>query len=195
MVNCQHGIGGTLRVKPLTWGHGPNFGSPRIWVVTMQIQKFKPDLVITEKGLSDLAGHYLSKAGVIAIRRLRKADNNRIVKACRAVVVNRPDELQESDVGTRARIFEVQKIRDEFFAFKSECTDPKAYTILLKGASKVHLNGVERNLQDAMSVARNMIKIPKLVPGGGATELTISATLKQKSSSVEWIELNADGKV
>ncbi|XVE98875.1 hypothetical protein REPUB_Repub03eG0146700 [Reevesia pubescens] len=86
-------------------------------------------------------------AGVGAIRRVRKTDNNRIAKASEAVIVNRPDELLESDVGTGAGLFE-----------------------------------------DAMSVARNIIKNPKLVPGGGATELTVSATLKQKSSSVEGIE-------
>lgn len=153
-----------------------------------QILKFKPDLVITEKGLSDLACHYLSKAGVSAIRRLRKTDNNRIAKACGAVIVNRPDELQESDVGTGAGLFEVKKIGDEFFAFIVDCKDPKACTILLRGASKDLLNEVERNLQDAMCVARNILKFPKLVPGGGATELTISATLKQKSSSIEGIE-------
>ncbi|KAF3617085.1 T-complex protein 1 subunit gamma [Capsicum annuum] len=153
-----------------------------------QILKFKPDVVITEKGLSDLACHYLSKAGVSAIRRLRKPDNNRIAKACGAVIVNRPDELQESDVGTGAGLFEVKKIGDEFFTFIVDCKDPKACTILLRGASKDLLNEVERNLQDAMSVARNIIKCPKLVPGGGGTELTVSAMLKQKSSSVEGIE-------
>ncbi|KAK7380168.1 hypothetical protein VNO78_32638 [Psophocarpus tetragonolobus] len=154
----------------------------------MQILKFKPDLVITEKGLSDLACHYFSKHGVSAIRRLRKTDNNRIAKACGAVIVNRPDELQESDVGTGAGLFEVKKIGDEYFAFIVDCKDPKACTILLRGASKDLLNEVERNLQDAMSVARNIIKNPKLVPGGGATELTVSAALKQKSSSIEGIE-------
>ncbi|KAG6737207.1 hypothetical protein POPTR_018G138200v4 [Populus trichocarpa] len=153
-----------------------------------QILKLKPDLVITEKGLSDLACHYLSKAGVSAIRRLRKTDNNRIAKACGATVVNRPDELQESDVGTGAGLFEVKKIGDEFFAFIVDCKDPKACTVLLRGASKDLLNEVERNLQDAMSVARNILKNPKLLPGGGATELTVSAALKQKSSSIEGIE-------
>ncbi|KAF8026378.1 hypothetical protein BT93_F2999 [Corymbia citriodora subsp. variegata] len=156
--------------------------------ICMQILKFKPDLVITEKGLGDLACHYFSKAGVSAIRRLRKTDNNRIAKACGATIVNRPDELQESDVGTGAGLFEVKKIGDEFFAFIVDCKDPKACTVLLRGASKDLLNEVERNLQDAMSVARNIIKNPKLLPGGGATELTVSAMLKQKSSSIEGIE-------
>ncbi|XP_024019834.1 T-complex protein 1 subunit gamma-like [Morus notabilis] len=104
-----------------------------------QIIKFKPDLVITEKGLSDLACHYMSKAGISAIRRLRKTDNNRIAKACGAVIVNRPDELQESDVGTGAGLFEVKKIGDEFFTFIVDCKDPKACTVLLRGASKISL--------------------------------------------------------
>jgi T-complex protein 1 subunit gamma len=112
-----------------------------------QIVMFKPDLVITEKGLSDLACHYLCKHGISAIRRLRKTDNNRIAKACGAVIVNRPDELQESDVGTGAGLFEVKKIGDEFFGFIVDCEDPKACTVLLRGASKDLLNEVERNLQ------------------------------------------------
>lgn len=112
-----------------------------------QILKFKPDLVVTEKGLSDLACHYLSKAGVSAIRRLRKTDNNRIAKASGAVIVNRPDELQESDVGVGAGLFEVRKIGDEFFTFIVDCKEPKACTVLLRGASKDLLNEVERNLQ------------------------------------------------
>lgn len=170
------------------WGVLLKMEEDYIEKICMQILCFKPDLVITEKGLSDLAAHYLSKAGVSAIRRLRKTDNNRIAKACGATVVNRPEELQESDVGTGAGLFEVQKIGDEYFTYIVECKDPKACTVLLRGASKDLLNEVERNLQDAMSVARNMIKNPKLVPGGGATELTVSATLKQKSSSVEGID-------
>ena len=112
----------------------------------VQILKFKPDVVITEKGLSDLASHYLSKAGVSAIRRLRKTDNNRIARACGATIVYRPEELQESDVGTSCGLFEVKKIGDEYFTFIVECKDPKACTVLLRGPSKDLLNEVERNL-------------------------------------------------
>lgn len=112
----------------------------------IQIIKFKPDLVITEKGLSDLASHYLSKAGISAIRRLRKTDNNRIARACGATIVNRPEELHESDVGTRCGLFEVKKIGDEYFSFIVDCKEPKACTVLLRGPSKDLLNEVERNL-------------------------------------------------
>ena len=101
---------------------------------------FKPDLVITEKGVSDLAQHFFNKAGITAIRRLRKSDNLRVARACGATIVNRPDEISEEDIGTKAGLFEVRKIGDEYFTFIEDCEDPKACTILLRGASKDILN-------------------------------------------------------
>ncbi|GLC36676.1 T-complex protein 1 subunit gamma [Pleodorina starrii] len=153
-----------------------------------QILAFKPDVVITEKGLSDLAAHYLTKAGVSAIRRLRKTDNNRIARACGATIVNRTDEIRDSDVGTGAGLFEVVKIGDEFFTFIVDCKAPKACTVLLRGATKDILNEVERNLTDAMGVARNICLDPRLVPGGGACEMAISHGLAERSASVEGVE-------
>merc|ERR1711936_254611 len=139
-----------------------------------EITKFKPDLVITEKGVSDLAQHFLSKADITVIRRLRKTDNLRVARACGATIVNRTDEITEDDIGTGAGLFEVRKIGDEYFTFIEECKDPKACTILLRGASKDILNEVERNLQDALHVARNIFLKPKLVPGGGAVEMEVA---------------------
>ncbi|CAM6099483.1 unnamed protein product [Calypogeia fissa] len=156
--------------------------------VCAHIIAFKPDLVITEKGLSDLAMHFLSKAGISAIRRLRKTDNNRIARATGATIVNRTDEIQESDIGTGAGLFEVKKVGDEYFTFITGCKNPKACTILLRGPSKDLLNEVERNLHDAMGVARNVIKDSKLVPGGGASEMAVSTILKQKGSTIDSVE-------
>lgn len=140
----------------------------------------KPDLVFTEKGVSDLAQHYLVKAGITAIRRLRKTDNNRIARACGATIVNRTEELTERDVGTQAGLFEIKKLGDEYFTFITECKDPKACTILLRGASKDILNETERNLQDALHVARNLVLEPRLVAGGGAVEMALSQILTRK---------------
>lgn len=137
----------------------------------------KPDLVFTEKGVSDLAQHYLLKAGITAIRRLRKTDNNRIARVCGATIVNRTEELTERDVGTGCGLFEIKKMGDEYFTFLTECENPKACTILLRGASKDILNETERNLQDALHVARNLMLEPRLCPGGGATEMAISQAL------------------
>ncbi|XP_023242264.1 T-complex protein 1 subunit gamma-like [Centruroides sculpturatus] len=148
----------------------------------------KPDLVITEKGISDLAQHYFIKANISAIRRVRKSDNNRIARACGATIVNRTDELKEDDVGTNAGLFEIKKIGDEYFCFITECKDPKACTIVLRGASKDVLNEVERNIQDAMCVTRNVMLDPYLVPGGGAVEMSVAQILKEKAKTITSVQ-------
>jgi len=118
------------------------------------ILAFRPDIVITEKGVSDTAQHYLlTKGNVTVFRRLRKTDNNRVARCTGATIVNRPSELQESDVGTLCGKFEVKKIGDDYFTFMTECQEPKACSILLRGASKDVLNEIERNLHDALDVA------------------------------------------
>jgi T-complex protein 1 subunit gamma len=153
-----------------------------------QIIQFKPDLVFTEKGVSDLAQHYLMKANITAIRRVRKSDNNRIARAVGATIVNRVSDLREADVGTSCGLFEIKKLGDEYFSFLTKCENPKACTIMLRGPSKDILNEVERNLQDAMSVARNVYFNPKLSPGGGATEMAISSRLSDLAKSIEGVE-------
>lgn len=147
----------------------------------------KPDLVITEKGVSDLAQHYLVKNNITALRRVRKTDNNRIARATGATIVNAVQSLTEADVGTKCGLFEISKIGDEYFTFLTQCEDPKACTVLLRGPSKDILNEVERNLQDAMGVARNVIWNPRLCPGGGATEMAIAVGLEKKAKSIEGI--------
>ncbi|KAK9360976.1 chaperonin Cpn60/TCP-1 family [Lipomyces starkeyi] len=151
------------------------------------ILSFKPDLVITEKGVSDLAQHYLLKGNVTALRRVRKTDNNRIARATGATIVNRIEDLRESDVGTQCGLFNIELIGDEYFTFLTKCENPRACTILLRGPSKDILNEIERNLQDAMSVARNVFFEPRLSPGGGATEMAISIRLAEKAKNIEGV--------
>merc|ERR1719188_455566 len=147
----------------------------------------KPDLVITEKGVSDLAQHFLVKAGITAVRRLRKSDNLRVARACGATIVNRTEEITDADIGTGCGLFEVRKIGDEYFTFIEGCKDPKACTILLRGASKDILNEVERNLHDALHVARNIYQDPRLVPGGGAVEMEVARHLNAKSKALDGV--------
>lgn len=149
------------------------------------IIKHKPDIVISEKGVSELAAHYLLKGNISVIRRLRKTDNNRLAKVSGATIVNRPEEIQESDIGTNCGLFEIRKIGDEYFSYFIECKENKACSIILRGASKDVLNEMERNLQDAMCVGRNILADPHLVPGGGAFEMELSTRLHEKSKTVE----------
>ena len=150
------------------------------------ILRVKPDVVITEKGVSDTAQHFLLKYGnCTVIRRIRKTDNNRVSRVCGATIANRPEELQESDVGTKCGLFEIKKIGDEYFTFMTKCEEPKACSILLRGASKDVLNEIERNLHDALGVARNVMMNPKLVPGGGAVEMELACRLLEISQNIE----------
>lgn len=145
----------------------------------------KPDVVVTEKGVSDLAQHYLVKANISVLRRVRKTDNNRIARACGATIVHRVTELQERDIGTGCGLFEVTKIGDEYFSFFVDCDAPKACSILLRGASKDVLNEVERNLGDGMNVLRTIYLDPRLLPGGGATEMALAHHLVEMSKRQE----------
>ena len=153
-----------------------------------EIIAVKPDIVCTEKGISDLAQHYLVKAGITCLRRLRKTDNNRIARATGATIVNQTSEIQESDLGTGCGLFEVRKIGEEYFSFFVECKDAKACTILLRGGSKDVLSEFERNLQDAMQVARNVVQDPRLLPGGGATEMAMSQALVKHSKTIDGVQ-------
>merc|ERR1719263_1856101 len=149
------------------------------------IIKVKPDLVITEKGVSDIAQHFLLKANISVIRRIRKTDNNRIARVTGAHICNRTEELSESMVGTDCGLFEVKKIAEEYFSYMTECKNPRACSVVLRGASRDVLNEMERNLADAFCVARNIILEPRLLPGGGAIEMEMAARMKEKAKSIE----------
>lgn len=148
----------------------------------------KPDLLICEKGISDLAQHFLLKGGVTALRRVKKSDTNRLARACGATIVNRVEDLKESDVGLRAGRFHVEKIGDEYFAYVDECREATACTILLRGPSKDILNEIDRNLADALAVTRNILLQPRLCPGGGATEMALALKLEASATNIQGVE-------
>jgi len=153
-----------------------------------EIIRVKPDLVFTEKGVSDIAQHYLMKANITAIRRVKKMDNFRIARATGAAIVNRPEELKEADLGTGCGLFEIRQIGDEYFTYLVQCKDPKSCTILIRGPSKDIIQEIDRNLQDAMAVARNVIFEPKLSPGGGASEMALSVRLTEKAKLITGVQ-------
>ncbi|KAI6647219.1 T-complex protein 1 subunit gamma-like [Oopsacas minuta] len=125
-----------------------------------EIIALKPDLVLTEKGVSDLAQHFLVKSNISCLRRLKKTDNNRVARAVGANIVSDTADLKEEDVGLGCGLFEIKKIGDEYFSYIVECKNPKACTLMLRGPSKDILNEIERNLQDAMQVS--LLVISKL---------------------------------
>uniref|UniRef100_A0A8D2JMU3 T-complex protein 1 subunit gamma n=1 Tax=Sciurus vulgaris TaxID=55149 RepID=A0A8D2JMU3_SCIVU len=137
------------------------------------IIQLKPDVVITEKCISDLAQHYLMQANITAIHKVQKTDNNHIARTCGARRVSGPEELREDDVETGAGLLEIKKIGGEYFTFITECRDPKA---------------LERNLLNAMQVCHNVLLDPQLVPEGGASEMAVAHELPEKSKAMADVE-------
>lgn len=156
--------------------------------ICKNISSLKPDLVITEKGVSELAAHYLYKSGISCIRRVKKTDNNRIARAVGASIVNDTRYLRDSDIGTKCGLFTIEKVGDEYYTYLVKCKEPKACTIVLRGGSKDLLQELERNLEDAISVARCLTIHPSVLPGGGATEMAVSAYLLKQSKKITGVE-------
>jgi len=180
--------GGEVQISnPEEWKQTMDEEEDAVRKMVNDIVKWKPDLVITEKGISDEAQQIFVRHGITALRRLRKSINNRIAKSTGATIVTRPEELKESDVGTRCKLFSIDKYGDEYYTTIT-CENPKACTILLRGASKEILSEIERNLQDALCVTRNIFLNPKMCPGGGATEMALSNFLREKSKTIPGIE-------
>jgi T-complex protein 1 subunit gamma len=123
----------------------------------------------------------LAAAGISAVRRTKKSDNNRISRATGATIVNDTSDLKEDDVGTGCGLFEIRKIGDEYVEDAVPRSTPSCfidlfryYTIILRGANKEVISEVERNFHDAMNVTRNVMLEPRLTPGGGAVEMALS---------------------
>ncbi|KAG7834072.1 hypothetical protein KL943_003368 [Ogataea angusta] len=174
--------------KEEDWARLLQIEEEQVKLMCEQILAVKPDLVITEKGVSDLAQHYLLKGGCSVLRRVKKSDNNRIARCTGATIVNRVEDLKESDVGSKCGLFEVKLIGDEYFSFLVKCQEPRACTVMLRGPSKDILNEVERNLQDAMAVTSNVFFEPSLAPGGGATEMAVSVGLAERVKKIEGVQ-------
>jgi len=149
-----------------------------------EVIALNPDVVLCEKGCSDLAQHFLVDAGITVLRRNKKWELNRLARACGGVVGNRPHMMSESDIGKECHLFEVRKVGDEYFSFFVECENPKACSIILRGGAKDILQEVERNLMDAMNVVRNIFKNPMVLPGGGATEMALAHHLRVSACNV-----------
>lgn len=149
-----------------------------------EIIALNPDIVLCTKGCTDLAQHFLVEAGISVLRRNKAWELQRLARAVGGTVGTRPGLMTEKDIGKKCGLFEIRKIGDEYFSFFDECDNPKACSIILRGAGKDVLQEVERNLGDAMNVVRNIFKSPKVLPGGGATEMALAAHLRETANTV-----------
>ncbi|KAI5149442.1 T-complex protein 1 subunit gamma [Enteropsectra breve] len=140
------------------------------------IVDIKPDLLIAEKGISDLALSILYENNITALRRVKRSDMIRIAKASGAVIMNRLEDLKESHLG-KAGMFEYIKINRDNYCKISGCGKPGAVCVVLRGPSKDLLAELERNFMDAIKVCKNLLVDPAMVPGCGASEMHMAVSL------------------
>ncbi|MDP6156835.1 MAG: thermosome subunit beta [Candidatus Thermoplasmatota archaeon] len=141
------------------------------------------NVIICQKGIDDLAQHYLAKEGIFAIRRSKKSDMEKLSKATGARIVTNINDLQSEDLGSAA-VVEERKISDDRMTFVTGCVNPKAVSILVRGATEHVVDELQRALDDALGVISTAVKEGKITAGGGSAAVEISRGLKDYASTV-----------
>jgi len=148
-----------------------------------KIKKAGANVVLCQKGIDDVAQHYLAKEGVVAIRRIKESDMEKLARATGAKVANTIDDLTSEDLG-HAQSVEERKIGDDKMTFIEGCKSPKAVNVLIRGGTERIVAEAERAFHDALSVVRDAVEDGKMVAGGGAPELEISRQLKEYADTL-----------
>jgi thermosome len=150
------------------------------------------NVLFCQKGIDDLAQHYLTRAGILAVKRVRKSDIERLEKATGARVATNLDDLSTEDLGIAGQVYE-KKIFDEVLLFIEDCIDPKAVSIILRGSTKHVAEEVERAVDDAIGVVAATVEDGLVVAGGGAPEIAIAKGLKEYADTISGREQLAIG--
>src|SRR6266704_2455752 len=147
------------------------------------VKKSGATVIFCQKGIDDLAQHYLAKADIYAVRRVKKSDMEKLAKATGGKVVTKLDELSKDDLGYAKLVYE-KKIGEDEMPFVTGCKNPKAVSILLRGGTEHVVDELERSLEDATSVVSVAIEDGKVITGGGSSATEIALTLRDYASSV-----------
>jgi thermosome len=134
-------------------------------------------VLVCQKGIDDLAQHFLAKNGILAIRRVKKSDMKKLTMATGAKVINNREMLTSEDLGN-AELVEERKLGVDKWVFVEGCKNPKAVTILIRGGTERLVDEAERSLHDALMVIKDVVEEPKIVVGGGAAEMEIAGNLR-----------------
>ena len=148
-----------------------------------QIVSSGANVVLCQKGIDDIAQHFLAKSGVLAIRRVKESDISKLSKATGARIVSNLKDLSKSDLGT-ASIVEEKKIESDKWVFIEGCKNPKAVSILIRGGSARVLDEAERSLHDALMVVKDVLEYPYIVAGGGAPEANIAFKIRRWANTL-----------
>jgi len=135
------------------------------------------NIVLCQKGIDDMVQHFLAKAGIAAVRRIKKSDMEKLAKATGAKIITDLATLTENDLGT-AGLIEERSIGKDQMVFIEECSNPKAISILLRGGTQMLVDEADRALHDALCNVRNLVNEPKAVVGGGASEIEVAKEVR-----------------
>jgi thermosome len=141
------------------------------------------NVVLCEKGLDDMVQHFLARKEILAVRRIKKSDMEKLAKATGGKIVTNLDAISSEDLGY-ANLVEERKIGDDKMTFVEGCRHPRAVTILIRGGTTRIVDEAERSLHDALCVVRDVVEEPKVVAGGGSPELEVSRMLRKYAETL-----------
>ena len=141
------------------------------------------NVVFCQKGIDDKAQNFLAQENIITIRRVKRSDMEKLARATNAKIINNIFEVTSDDLGKAGKV-EEKKIGDDNMIFVSECTNPKAVSILIRAGIEHVVDEAERMLHDALSVVRAAIENPYILPGGGASEIELAKRLRTYAQSI-----------
>jgi thermosome len=141
------------------------------------------NVVICQKGIDDMAQHFLARKGILAVRRAKKSDMEKLAKSTGGRVVTNLEDLSEKDLGY-ADLVEERKIGDDKMVFIEGCRNPHAVAILIRGGAERIVDEAERSIHDALCVVRDVVQEPKILAGGGAPEIEIAKVLREYAQSL-----------
>ena len=141
------------------------------------------NVVICQKGIDDIAQHYLAKAGVLTVRRVKESDMTKLSRATGARVINNLDDMTSKDLGN-ADLVEERKVESDKWVFIEGCQNPKVVTILIRGGSQRVVDEADRSVHDALMVTKDVLEKPLIVAGGGSPEAYVSNKLKEWTTTL-----------
>jgi len=141
------------------------------------------NVVIAQKGIDDMAQHFLARKGILTVRRVKKSDMEKLAKATGGKIITNLDDISPSDLGY-AELVEERKIGDDKMTFIEGCKNPKSVAILIRGGTERIVAEAERSIHDALCVARDVVREPKIVAGGGAPEMEMAKVLKEYAETL-----------
>jgi chaperonin GroEL (HSP60 family) len=141
------------------------------------------NVVICQKGIDDMAQHFLSKAGIMAVRRVKKSDLEKLSKATGGMIFTSFGDLRKDKLGF-AGLVEERKVMKDSWIFVEECKDPKSVVVLIRGGTELIVDEADRAIHDALSVVKDVVEDESIVGGGGAPEVETAIQLRKFAASL-----------